>query len=156
MPRATGVRKIVAIMAGLVGACLIGATSARPVTALSVRQATPFCIGADTHAVLLRAYLSKLVMDTTEPGVTLRDSLRMPVIDTSQITLVSTDSLCQRASHQVDSIFELPLSDTPVYLFKLDTVYAVAQPGVRLYQSVPLTFWSNNFSFLGALRIAWR
>lgn len=69
---------------GILGLAVTSGTGATHTRAAMPVRATPFCISADTHAVLLRTCLRGLVRDTTGAGVTLRDRLRVPAADVAK------------------------------------------------------------------------
>src|SRR5581483_5746286 len=116
---------------------------------------TSFCFPADTHSVLVKAYLDRIFTDTTGAGAQFRDSLTASAVDPSRIVLITVDSLCERASRRVDSLFQDSTPSAPVYLFRIDTIYAAVQPGTHSYQSVPSTFRGSDFSVRGLLRMPW-
>jgi hypothetical protein len=142
----TRLPRLAVFAAGLAAVCVVGITPARSARAATTRQATPFCLPADSHSAHIKAYLDTLFTDMSDDAVELRDSLTSGVVDTSQIVLVTNDSLCERASHQLDSLFQNPITNTPVYLFRIDTIYATVQAGLRSYQNTPLTFWGSDLS----------
>lgn len=64
------------------------------------------CRSATSNAaVALRRYVQNVVSGTRTSTTTFRSTLSIPAMDTSMVSLISSDSVCTRVTQVVDSVF---------------------------------------------------
>jgi hypothetical protein len=95
-------------------------------------QVLPVCRAADSTSALLISELGRYTSDTTGGNRAVRDSLKLPVLAANQLVLVTSESVCKKAknAYQNDRAGTGGSGFTGrVYVVKIDTRYAVLDPG---------------------------
>jgi hypothetical protein len=97
--------------------------------------------------------------DTTNTSkVAVRARLKLPATDTSQIVLVTNDSICTRARQVVDSLIHAdnpsapnPLPSRAFYVIRIGSVFAVRDPGSHMGEYSPIDFFDEHWTWLSTM-----
>src|SRR5688500_8829666 len=68
-------------------------------TPLSIQTAT-FCRAADSTSALLISQLKQIATGTEAPAQMMRDSLKVPAVAASQISLITQEAACKKAAER--------------------------------------------------------
>lgn len=138
---------IVLISAVLLGGWAIVASPSAP--------SFKYCKGADSHASDLRTFVIDVATNPDADTQAERAALHVPLTVAGKITQVSSESRCQKASSALDGAFKNPVSGYPVYLFKVDTIYAAAQAPATGGLQIDVLFLNSKYKVLGLVRAPW-
>jgi hypothetical protein len=115
-------------------------------------QAQTICRGSDRTSVnLIQQIASMLTV-----GDPLRVSLTVPVVPSSQVTLVSDSTICSRALQVQDSViaesdsdYTAPFPTRTLYVIKIGTYYASLDTHDNTSEWKSVYFWDDHWRFLG-------
>ncbi len=115
-------------------------------------QAQTVCRASDaTSANLVQQITSMLTV-----GDALRISLTVPVVSSSQVTLVSDSTLCGRALQVQDSVisasnsaYTAPFPSRTLYVVKVGTYYASLDTHDNTAEWKSVYFWDDHWRFVG-------
>jgi hypothetical protein len=101
----------------------------------------------------------KHLADTTDTASTAaRAKFEIPAVDSSQVTLVASDSICTRARQALDSLIHAtspnalnPLPIRSLYVIRIGTVTAVRDPGSLAKEYSPVDFFDEHWAFLSTM-----
>lgn len=142
-------RQLLAILAcAPLLAAVVSAASARP--AAQGTPVEPWCVSStDQTAQFMQATLVRLATSTDSITAAVRDSLaHMPVTLAADITMLSDEALCQRASASLDSSFFATPQASPVYLARVGARYAIRPRDARAGEFSYLVYTDTAFNRL--------
>jgi hypothetical protein len=92
---------------------------------------------------------------------TLRIKLQLPSVDTTQIALVTVDSVCAKALSALDSLIHATNPDAPtniparnLYVVSFGGYSAVVDPGTSMGEWLPLFFFDAAWVYVSVL-VGW-
>lgn len=107
------------------------------------------CMSMNPTATALRDFLQHIASDTTKSA--LRGSIGLPTanIDSSNVVLVTTDSICAAAATAMDSVTGEANPDRMLYVFTVGSAnYAVVDTAMfEGYSLVPVYFFSSTWVY---------
>lgn len=92
---------------------------------------------------------------TTDNAI--RDTLRLPLLTSAQVVLVTDTAVCSRVRLALDSMITsttpdaINLGPRPIYAIRVGSFYAAINPGSRAGEFTPIFFFNDNLSFLRIL-----
>lgn len=120
-------------------------------------SAQTYCRPADATSNLLTAHVGEISSATVGDDKIVRDSLRLPLVQTSQIAVVTQEATCKKAN----AAFQAWLANRGgtsfsgrVYVLRIGTVYAVHDPVYRYRAGedyTPIVFLDSRLKFLSAI-----
>jgi hypothetical protein len=135
------------------GAIAAGLVILLPTLAPDRTVAASYCAAADAHSAALIDFVK--VMMTSPDEAANRTALRVALSTSGKVSLVTTNSTCQRGMIVLDSVFKMPATGLPVYMFKVDSFFAVAHKGTSTNTEVALMFLDSKYHFRGVMRAPW-
>lgn len=129
----------------LVAALVVGAGAVVSATVLSQSAAT--CRLADDTSELTISTLQTLATSTLASDAQLRDSLRLNIRRASDVSLITTESTCQRAAAELDKLWQSGTTARRVYVYKVGSDFGVEDPeaGSGHYRGV--AFFSSKWVY---------
>ncbi len=119
-------------------------------------QAT--CHAADDNSAAV-IYQISLMMDSSHAQA--RSEFGVPLVQPSDIALVSDSATCARAGQAVDSLLHawnptatIPPWSTPLYVFKIGTSYAAMDRSTPNQSAYWVLFFTSTWAFTVPLRIS--
>jgi hypothetical protein len=115
--------------------------------------AASYCAAADSHSAALMDFVKTMMTSPDEAAN--RTALRVALSTSGKVSLVTTNSTCQRGMVVLDSVFKMPATGLPVYMIKVDSFFAVAHKGTPTNTDVALMFLDSKYRFRGVMRAPW-
>ena len=119
--------------------------------------AATYCRAADSTSSFLISQMKRIATATEEPYTTMRDSLKIPAVSASQVTLVTQEATCKKAGERLDAEI-VRLEGTPsvqrkIYLIKMGNTYAAIDTDYKTPGSEwrPMVIMTNQYKFLSVL-----
>jgi hypothetical protein len=117
------------LILGLGVTMIVAATASRPVQPVRAELTTTWCSSDTIQRAYQLYYFKRLVAGATDFDAHDRHGFRLPAIDSSHVSLVTTDSLCRKAAVLINRAKSLADSfPRSVVLIKIDTVYVAKDP----------------------------
>ena len=113
------------------------------------------CKAADAQTASVLTDFYSLADSTHASQAASRALYQITPVPATQVYLVTTDSLCDRARQALDSVAlaKNPLAPAsvarPLYVFKIGSVYVVWDPATSAGEWAPLFFFSPSWSLNG-------
>jgi len=115
------------------------------------------CHGADEHSASVIYQINRM-MDSS--GAQARVDFGVPLVPSSEITLVADSATCARAGQAVDSVLHvwnptatIPAWQTPLYVFKIGTSYAAMDRSTPSQDAYWVMFFTSGWAFTVPLRM---
>ena len=116
--------------------------------ALVGQSPTSRCMPADSNSDHVIAVLQNAMADSA-----LRQALKLPLIQASQVALVTSNTRCRRAARVVDQRSGVADSKRRVYLFKVGTYYVIIDEKLWLAPGEKgLGFFTSAWLYQSAMR----
>ena len=115
-------------------ACAL-AVSARPAHTQTI------CRPADAETSTLKLDIGRYSAAVSGDGKVVRDSLKIPFVPVEEITVVTQEATCKKASAALKSLFANTGNNTlsgRVYVLQVGSAYAVVDPAYRHDASLPV------------------
>jgi hypothetical protein len=123
-----------------------------PPARVAARIPVAGCRSADDNSAYLLSFVKRLLARPTASDSALRISLGLNGIPASQVTLVTTTTLCVRAAAALDNLSSAPHPARRVYLIKAGTTHYFAEdPTATAGEYIPLWVMDRRFAVLKAI-----
>jgi hypothetical protein len=126
------------------------------VIALGIKAATATtvastCLASDMHALRLRSFVRDLVTTTDSTHIALRNSLGLKAMDSTRVTLVSDNRICDKAATGINTALATPGLVRSLYVVAAGTMYAAQDPGHPAGEWWPTHTLDNKYKLIGVV-----
>jgi hypothetical protein len=120
-------------------------------TAFSARGAVLKCHAADGRSAATISALQSLATSTVPADIALRDSLHLTIRRATDVSLITTETTCQRAATELDKLWQTGTTNRQVYVYKVGQDFGVEDPqaGSGDYRSV--AFFTSKWVYKSLL-----
>ena len=109
--------------------------------------AASYCLPADTHTSAMSSDIHDLM--TSAQDLAVRSQMHLTQSTSGLVSLVTTSSTCRRGSAVFDSVFKIAKSGSSVYMFKVDSFYAVARKPLTGEVQIGFAFMNSLYRYKG-------
>jgi hypothetical protein len=120
-------------------------------SASAAKRSVPWCHPADETSALTISSLQALATSSDPADGRLRDSLRINIRRASDVSLITTESTCQRGAAELDKLWQSGTTNRQVYMYKVGSDFGVEDPqaGSGHYRGV--AFFSSKWVYKSLL-----
>ena len=108
--------------------CSLGLLMGCAASATDARRSAPWCRPADDISAGMIATLQTLATSRTPEEIGLKDSLNIDIRRASDVSLIGTESACQRAATEMDKLWQSGTTGRQVYVYKVGSDFGVEDP----------------------------
>jgi hypothetical protein len=88
------------------------------------------CRGASKHATALQRYVQNIISSSRGSSARVRDIIGVQQMDSTAVTLVTSDSICTAVTHAVDSTMGRAPSASSLIVVQFGNRYAAYNPDI--------------------------
>lgn len=114
-------------------------------------RSAPWCRPADNTSALTIGILQALATSTDPTDVRLRDSLKITIRRASDVSLIITESTCQRGAAELDKLWQSGTTSRQVYLYKVGSDFGVEDPQAGSGDYRGVAFYSSKWVYKSLL-----